>query len=221
MISAWSYSRLSDFEKCRFKAFLKFVKKIPEEAHPAMLRGSAIHENAELYLDDQADLHPDLKKFFGDEFEKLKELKAQGLVTTEGQWGFDRDWATTDWFGARTWARIKLDAMVVKDDFGIVIDYKTGRRLGNEIAHTEQGLLYQIGAFLRHPALQYVVVEFWYTDIDEIYRTEYSREEGLGHIKAFEKRALAMTEARDFPPSPSIMNCRFCPYKGKECEVGV
>ena len=42
----------------------------------------------------------------------------------------------------------KLDAYVKEDDTSArVIDYKTGKRFGNEIGHSQQCLLYAIAAF--------------------------------------------------------------------------
>ena len=43
-------------------------------------------------------------------------------------------------------------------------DYKTGKRRGNEIKHTDQGIVYVIGAMMRYPEIEYAQVEFWYTD---------------------------------------------------------
>jgi hypothetical protein len=53
------------------------------------------------------------------------------------------------------WGRIKLDAFVHETETSArVIDYKTGKAFGNEIAHSQQALVYAIGSFFRYPDLQ-------------------------------------------------------------------
>jgi hypothetical protein len=105
-----------------------------------------------------------------------------------------------------------------------VIDYKSGKRAGNEIKHTEQGQLYQLAAFMRYPELEIIDVEFWYTDIDELHRVRYTKKQGLKYLKSFTDRGTKMVSAEVFPPSPSIFNCKWCPY-GPEgtghCDKGV
>ena len=50
MINRWSHSRLSTYESCPKKAFYRYVKKHPEESHPAAERGIKIHNLAEQYI---------------------------------------------------------------------------------------------------------------------------------------------------------------------------
>jgi len=104
----------------------------------------------------------------------------------------------------------------------VVIDYKTGRKNGNEVKHAEQGQLYQLATFLRYPNLEYIDVEFWYTDQDDITHMHYRRDQGLRYLRGFDARGKALTTAVDFPAKPNIFNCRWCPYRNTEhCTVGV
>ena len=99
---------------------------------------------------------PDSLKKFKDEFEELRQLFEEAKVELEGEWGFTKDWEICGWMEGRTWARIKLDALVNESDTSArVIDYKTGKRFGNEISHSQQALLYAIGTFLRYPNLEF------------------------------------------------------------------
>ena len=50
MINRWSHSRLSTYESCPKKAFYRYVRKHPEETHPAAERGIKIHNLAEQYI---------------------------------------------------------------------------------------------------------------------------------------------------------------------------
>ena len=104
------------------------------------------------------------------------------------------------------------------------INYKTGKKFGNEISHSQQGLLYAIGTFFRYPELEYVQVEFWYLDKGETTKKQYTREQAMQFAPGWHSRALVMTTATDFDPTPSKDSCRWCSYrKGDhpECHWGV
>ncbi len=51
--TAWSYSRLSDYEACPLKAKIKHLDKVSEPSSPALKRGSDIHELAAKYATNQ------------------------------------------------------------------------------------------------------------------------------------------------------------------------
>lgn len=224
MIKTWSYSRLTIFESCRHHAELKFIRKISEPERPlppgktehANDRGTRIHEAAEAYVRGGVELIPELASMKV-EFARLRDLFKAGKVSLEGEWGFNAGWNPVAYFSNDVWVRIKLDAMVtLSKTHAVVIDYKTGRKAGNEVKHAEQGQLYQIATFLRNEELEKVDVEFWYTDQDEITRVSYTRAQGLRFMKNFNNRGLAITTATDFPPSVNAFSCRWCPYKAVE-----
>lgn len=229
MIKTWSFSRISDFEKCKQLAKLKYIDKIPEPPRPlpagktehANDRGTRIHEGAELFVKGGVELIPELKDF-AEQLEWLRDLYSQGKVSLEGEWAHNREWLPVAWASSDVWCRMKLDAFVTLDEtHGLVVDYKTGKRIGNEIKHTEQGQLYQLSCFLRYPKLEVVDVEFWYTDQGETDRKTYTREQGMLYMQKFEKRGTMMTECLDFPPNPNRFSCKWCPYNGNACLDGV
>ena len=97
-----------------------------------------------------------------------------------------------------------------------VIDYKTGKKFGNEIAHAQQALTYAIGSFFRYPDLQHVQTELWYLDQNETTVQAYTRDEAMLFMPKLHQRAVAMTTATKFPPNPSNYNCKWCSYKEGE-----
>ena len=129
------------------------------------------------------------------------------------------------WLEDKTWGRIKLDAMVLEDETSArVIDYKTGRKDGNEIPHSHQALLYAIGSFYKYPDLQYAQTELWYLDKGETMIKNYTRNDAMVFAPGYYQRAIRMTTATDFNPTPSKQNCRWCSYrKGDEpqCVHGI
>jgi CRISPR/Cas system-associated exonuclease Cas4 (RecB family) len=160
---------------------------------------------------------------FSDEFKVLRREHAAGRVSLEGEWGFDNQWMPTQYKIA--WLRVKADAVHhPHKTHANVIDYKSGRKFGNEIKHGEQLLLYAISVLIRTPELKTITSEDWYTDLNEITSTTYTRAEALRYVQSFDKRIRMMLAAKEFPANPNIFSCKFCPYgpaKGGQCEYGV
>lgn len=123
------------------------------------------------------------------------------------------------------WLRMKLDAMVMHDEAtATVIDFKTGKKFGNEIKHGEQLQLYQLGTFMRYPKLQTVHAELWYLDQGEITSVKFTRSMGLRYREKFTKRGDALVSCTSFPPNPNKFTCRWCmygPWGSGDCPVGV
>ena len=222
-ITSWSHSRLVEYEKCKQSAFLKYVKKIPEPERPlpagktehANDRGSRVHDSLERYVRSLSDDYPPEAKTFRFEVDAMRKLFTAGMVSLEGEWGYDHEWEPTEW--ATAWLRMKLDSLVfITPHEAVVIDYKTGRMFGNEIKHGEQGMLYQLAAFLRYPELDVIHVEFWYLDHDEITHKQFTRSQGLRFKRNWNDRGLNITTAVDFPANPNKWSCQYCPYGAPE-----
>ena len=234
-IKAASYTRLSKFEACPLSAKLAYDDKIPEPERPlppgktehANDRGTRMHTAAELFTHGGIELIPELMKFRA-EHEKAREMFAAGKASTEGDWAYTKDWEPVAWMSSDVWLRVKLDLCVhISKDHVVVVDYKSGKRYGNEIKHAEQMQLYVLSTLFRFPKAATVTTELWYWDQDEIATMTYTREQGLRFVKNFERRIGAMINCVDFKPNPNFFSCRWCPYKPKEkggtghCSVGI
>ena len=223
MISSWSYTKLIDFEQCPYRAKLKYLDRVPEAKSEAADRGTMIHKLAEDYVPGQIKKLPTELRHFAPEFDALRREYKAGHVSLEGEWGFDKDWMPAPWKSA--WLRVKGDAIAtVPGQPAVVIDYKTGARFGNEMKHGEQVQLYAIATFIRNPELKNIIVELWYLDKDELTQMEYTRDHALRYVQVFEKRALKLTTAKQFPANPNMFTCKWCPFgpnKGNQCEFGV
>ena len=231
-IPSWSYSRLQDFEKCKQLAKFKYLDKIPEperELPPGKTefandRGTRIHENCEQYVNGTTDvLMPEADKHFGLRLDLLRTMFKDGLVSLEGEWATDKDWNPVEW--KKGWLRLKLDAMVMHDKHtATVIDFKSGKRFGNEVKHAEQLQLYQLVTFLRYPHLETVYAELWYLDQDEVTSQKYTRNQGLRFKANFERRGSALTSCTEFPANGNMHSCRWCMYgvsNGGPCQSEV
>lgn len=219
MISSWSHSRIVDFEKCKFSAYLKYDQRIPEPPRPlppgktehANDRGTRVHDGAEQFVRGNQATLPHEAKHFIHELEAMRKLYALGIVSLEGEWGFDQDWVAVDWKTA--WLRMKLDALVfLSPHEAVAIDYKTGKKFGNEIKHGEQLMLYQLATFLRYPELELVHTELWYLDQDDLTSRTFTRDQGLRFRHAWDRRGKSITTCTDFPPNANKWSCQYCPY---------
>lgn len=232
MIRSTSYSRLVDFESCKLKAKLKIIDRIPEPERPlppgktehANDRGTRIHNECESYVRGKGQLPVEASKYFTEDFRALKRCFTEGAASLEGEWAFDTDWNPVDW--KTGWLRVKLDASVIlTPTHAVVVDYKTGKRFGNEIKHGQQLELYALSSLIRYPEVEHVTCELWYLDFDEIARLDVTRDSFKRLLKAYDRRFHRMTSAKEFPPSPNLESCRYCPYhpvRGTgDCKVGV
>ncbi len=226
---SWSHSKLGDFEKCKHLTWLKHIKRIPEPERPlppgktehANDRGSRVHDALERFVDGSGTSIPIEARHFAPELKRLNEMHTQGIVSLEGEWGMDIDWNPAPWNTA--WLRLKLDALAfLTPSEAVAIDYKTGKKFGNEIKHGEQLNLYALCSFLRFPQLEVVHTELWYLDIDELTRNTFTRDQSLRFKRNWDAKGRAITTNDVWPPNPNIHSCKWCPYKGTEhCDVGV
>lgn len=172
-----------------------------------------MHNSAESFVRGGVELIPELEKF-KDEFQDLRIKFAEGKVSLEGEWAFNETWGSTAWQSEDTWARIKLDALVtLTETEAVVIDYKTGKKTGNEVKHADQLHLYQLATFLKYPKLENITVELWYTDQDDVTSSEFSRAQGLKFFRGFDERARRLTNDVELKPRPNRFVCGRCPYK--------
>lgn len=230
-MKSWSFSSLGDFEKCKYYSWLKRVQKIPEptrelppgKTEHANDRGSRIHDYAEMFVrgKEKGIIHE--MRTFEAEFLSLRSSFKEGRVQLEGEWGMTDQWEIADWKSA--WLRLKLDALVfISPTEAVAVDYKTGRKFGNEVKHAEQLQLYQLVTFLRYPKLETVHAELWYLDQDDLTTMTYYRNQGLRFQHKWNQRGGAMMKAVDFPANPNVFSCKFCMYGPRGsgvCERGV
>ena len=277
---SWSYSRLTDFEKCKKYFWLKHDQRIPEPERPlpqgktehANDRGTRVHTSCEEYINGTAKtLCAEAEMHFGPQIDLLRTLYADGLVSLEGEWAHSTTWDPCSWVGdweevndpedlgfpitkvkelperplveviyaigqgrgkpakhyvwTPPWLRLKLDALVMHDErTATVIDFKTGRKFGNEIKHGEQLQLYQLSTFIRYPQIETVFAELWYLDQNEVTSQKFTRQIGMRYREKFNKRAHALSTCNNFAANPNKFTCKWCmygPWGSGDCTVGV
>jgi hypothetical protein len=243
MINAGSHSRLSVFESCNLRARLQFVDKIPEPTRPPLpagkeypdARGTRVHQETDAFIKGNTDAFPIEALAFKDHLTMAQGLYADGKAAGESSWCFDANWnPLIDPFTYQppNWNifhqirfRIKPDLVITANkEEALVVDYKTGKRYGNEMKHGEQLELYSIGAFIQYPTLETVTAELWYFDIQDLVSLTFTKAEASRRLQSWDMRNKIMMDTREFPPMPNMETCRWCPYgpaKSGHCKDGI
>lgn len=223
---SWSYSKLLMFESCKLQYKLRYVDHVAEEKSPAADRGTAIHQMAEDFVIGKSKSLPTELLKFSDDFSALRNRYSNGLVEVEQEWGFDQNWEPTAYKTA--WLRMKADAVAYNErrNEAIVIDFKTGKKFGNEIKHGNQVQLYALASAIRMESIQKFTLELWYLDKDELTTNTFTREHAVNFVKQFDKRAKRIDHAHKtgvFEANPNMISCQWCSYgpqKGNQCPHG-
>ena len=214
--TAWSYSRLGDYNQCPLRARLKHLDRLPEPGSPAMDRGKEVHDAAAKYITgEKRTLSADLK-LFKKELAALRKAHAAAPMLIERQWAFTATWHPADWFGKDAWCRMVLDLAYVQEPKKKaeprvlhIIDYKTGRVRAEE--QRPQLSLYALGGFLTVPEVQQVSAHFWYLDHGEVISETFELAQLSALKKEWQAKVVALFKDTKFAPRPSD-KCRWCHY---------
>lgn len=219
--TAWSFSRLNDYNTCPAKFKFKHLMKLPEPGNAAMNRGSEIHKLAESYLKgDIAKLPPELVLFKA-EFQALRKLyKSKKLpMVVEDAWAFTKEWDQTQWNDwVKCFVRIKLDCAHFIEEGAVLVvtDWKTGKFREEQNADYMQQLeLYALAAMLVYPNLQCVRPRLGYIDAGEWFPKtpiEYTRDRIPELKKLWEGRVKPLFNDKRWAPKPNRF-CQQCHYR--------
>ncbi len=215
-ITAWSFSRYNLYDQCPARFKYKHIDKLPDPGSPAMERGKVIHKEGEEFLLNDGLPVPDSFKLFEDQMEELASLD----VFAEQQWGFNRAWHPTGWFGKDTWLRVMLDAGVEYEDHTAdVIDFKTGKKYGD---NGEQMELFALATFFRFRGTKEVVTRLWYVDSGDEDIETFTADQVIPLRDKWTKKVQPMFNDTVFAPRPND-KCCWCPYSasaGGPCVYG-
>lgn len=210
--TAWSYSRLTTYERCPKQLEYK-IKRTPEASSEALERGNRIHKDAEQYLQGVHKQVPATLQAFEPEFKQLRKKKA----VAEAQIAVSADWRRVEWFSREAWLRIVIDAQHPETKTqDTLIDFKTGREYPD---HLEQLELYALVFFKLKPKLKEVNGELWYIDQEKIVHDVFPCDQEKELEEKWTERATPMLIAEEFPATPG-RHCNWCGFasaKGGPC----
>lgn len=232
-ITAWSYSRLTTWEECPFKAKMKFIEKVEEPEGPALSRGRAMEDAVYAYLFKRGvtKVPPD-GQLFADMLKALKKM-ASGVLNNR-EMAFDRDWKPCDWKDwDRVYVRVKMDLLWLstsQDPFKPpvsqkrscirVADLKSGRIYEDKL---DQLHLYLVSALCLDdgtlPMMPDVSqADMWYLDQGETRGKSMLRRDLPAAKAAWDERVAPMLADESFLPTPSF-RCTRC-YLSKKRNKG-
>lgn len=240
-IKFWSFSSAQNYDKCPQILNHRYMLKTPkdERDNSAAERGTAMHKELEEYLDAQSGNRSDSNKssssvsstfsrppidpaqfayegLIGD----VLELCKQHPFTQEEMLYFDRDWNPVTEF-KDAWLMGAMDVFIrVSETECIIVDWKSGKKDGNEIKHQHQGQLYALCAWKRNPKLEKIKVIFMYLD----HGTKTEATWKAGHMPRFFKqwdaKGKEITSCTSFKAKPNKWSCRFCDYQ-QSCDYAI
>lgn len=228
--TAWSYSRLADYETCPARFAYKYIIKIPEGENEAFVRGNKVHKMAEQFVNGELGTEPPREiASFGALFKMLRE-NPEG-VFTEQQWAFTNTWQVTGWFAKppkQAWVRNVVDLGINHGDgHCLIVDHKTGKKYDTNREQVEQ---FGMSALLRFPDVQTVETRLWYLDSGEEVKSgtgkndlPFITRDNLPDLKLkWKARTEPMFADRAFRPRKNS-KCKWCPFasnSGGPCTVG-
>jgi hypothetical protein len=193
-------------------------------------RGTRVHAEAEEVIRGERLITHELRHF-EEEFRYVRAFYKQQKVLLEQRWAFNDAWEPVEYSPAKDdqeawnviWGRVIPDMLVwLGDNELLVVDFKTGKRFGNEIKHADQLMLYAVAACLIYPQFTRVITELWYLDVNELAQRVFSRKHVLKFLRGFNERGMDFTAPkRHWPARANKYNCKFCPYKTGEIWKGV
>jgi hypothetical protein len=167
----WSYSGLKDYSNCPKQYHeVKVLKRFSKRPTQEMLYGTQVHTALENYVKDGSPLAKNYERY-KKQLDPLREM--DGIKYPEHRMAitYDKEPCT---FGAKNyWARGIADLLVVDDDQGFIVDYKTG---SNKYPDPKQLQLMALMAFAHFPELQHIKAGLLFVAHEHFVTSEYSRE---------------------------------------------
>ena len=167
----WSYSGLKDYSNCPKQYHeVKVLKRFSKKPTQQMLYGTQVHTALENYVKDGSPLAKNYERY-KKQLDPLREM--DGIKYPEHRMAstYDKEPCT---FGAKNyWARGIADLLVVDDDQGFIVDYKTG---SNKYPDPKQLQLMALMAFAHFPELQHIKAGLLFVAHEHFVTSEYTRE---------------------------------------------
>lgn len=166
----WSYSGLKDYSNCPKQYHeVKVLKRFSKRPTQEMLYGTQVHTALENYVKDGSPLAKNYERY-KKQLDPLREMSGVKYPEHRMAITYDKEPCT---FGAKNyWARGIADLLVVDDDQGFIVDYKTG---SNKYPDPKQLQLMALMAFAHFPELQHIKAGLLFVAHEHFVTSEYSR----------------------------------------------
>lgn len=234
---SWSYSKIDTFKTCPFKFYLQYWKKIkePDANLAAMHKGSLVHLLLEQKLTGDVDLED---KELRDLLDKLAKEDITKTLRSVKKFIEGEFWASLnpDKASAEQWIYldktlspcVKLDAFVIgkvdyiekKEDYVLIIDWKTGKKTNKELAMYKSNCLqldiYALWALQKYPEFESVNAMLYYIETHAMLEKIYSKA-NIDELKnKVAKEILEVRNTKEFERKLGPL-CDYCGYFSQYC----
>lgn len=228
---ALSHSRLSDFNQCPRKFYLKYIAKAPnfqmkqEDKSVHLVRGDNVHKALETYLIRLKSGEQNIGPSSLDEVEQVKplihkyiELFGLANVHPEAQVSINEDWKQVDWFSKDSYYRAILDIICRADNVAIVGDYKTGK-FKDYSPENGMGQLELTSAIaLSIWDIDEIKTIYIYVDHKKTIQKTYTRADKNRLVDHFVKEHDKVNAEKNFDPKPNQF-CGWCEASKAQCKL--
>jgi hypothetical protein len=210
MNNTWSYSSLKEYINCprqyhEVKVLKNFTKRVTQE----MTFGTEVHKHCEDYVGEGKPL-PKNYEHFRPVLDEL--LAIPGTQYPEHKMALMPDGSPCEFNSADRWVRGIVDLLIVDNDQGYIVDYKTG---SNKYPDPKQLKLMALMAFAHFPQLQKIKAGLLFIVRNSFVDESYTRdqiEELWGHFRPDLFRLDASLTSGVWNPNPTPL-CGWCPVK--------
>lgn len=204
---AMSFSKVSCFKDCEYKAWLLYIaKKVTFTDNQYSIEGSAVHKELEEYLRDGKPLTRTQYQLSAD---KIKKLIAEERFYEKNLAINDRLVPCT-YFDKLTWLRATIDVLFLKGDHALVLDHKSGKKKkGLELQLRISALL----VFYNYPKIQKITASIAWLKTNEFENWIIGRDEIpiiLSELKGIYDEMEICHDSGGWKPEPAMWKCRYC-----------
>lgn len=237
----YSYTKIDTFQHCPFKYKLRYIKRIQEnlDNNVAIHKGSLAHLVLERKVNNETDLNdPELVELLlklakEDTMKILKSVKkfingdffqALDLENGVAEQMFHLDSNLNPCTKTEAFISGKIDYREIKDEYVLIIDWKTGKKTLKEIQMYKKNDLqldlYALWALQKFPDMQTVHAMLYYIESEVADEKLYSREDIQMLKDRIMKNIDVIRETSDFTRNLGPL-CDYCAYFADYCNVGV
>lgn len=214
-----SYSQLDCFMQCPIKHYLRYNEKIPQSPSIHLEKGKLIHSILEDYFNEKQNDKSDDYKEIVKIAEKLKQRfeKEKFKVFVESKIAFDKTMNYTE--NQNPWIRGYCDLYAIKDNYAIVIDWKSGKSKEEQYVNWKQLDLYSLAVFQKHPEIKNIEQIYCYVEHNNFLQKDMKRDDDLrinlmNDYLYFENASKKENVKNHFNNNkPKKWMCDWCDYK--------
>lgn len=226
---ALSHSRLSDFNQCPRKFYLKYIEKAvnfqmkQEDKSIHLVRGDNVHKALEAYLVKAKSGQQDIPDSSLEEVRQTRPLidgyiKMFGIdnVHPEAQISINDKWERVEWFAKDSYYRAILDLICLAPTVAVIGDYKTGKFKDyapeNGMGQLELSSAIALSIF----EVKEVKTIYFYVDHKKTIQKHYTGADRNKLVDHFTQEHIKVNEEANFDPKTNVF-CSYCEATKAQC----